>query len=103
MTRNKRYEAYYDAREQQRIAEAPPRPTTLPRQAYGPHPLVWAPRGAPLPVWAWISWPDRRAERIAARATGWNDRVVVVEWDSERGTINTVVWRGAVRHRATKR
>ena len=43
----------------------------------------------------------RMAERIAAHATGWNDRVVCVEWIGDRGTVNTMVWRSAVTRRST--
>lgn len=100
MTKNRRYEAHYDALNDKRSAEAPSRPTTLPAAAYGPHELEWVPigRSAP-PVWAWASWPDRPAERIPAFAKGWNDRVVVIAWDGAGGAIDTVVWRNAVTHR----
>jgi len=99
MGHNRRYEAQYDALNDKRIAEAPPRPITLPAPAYGPHPIEWAtPRHRP-PVWAWICWPHKPAERIAAFASGWNDRVVIVEWDGVGGTRNTVVWRNAVSQR----
>lgn len=54
----------------------------------------------PTPVWAWISWPDRPAERIAAFARGWNDRVVNVSWYGPRGEVDCVVWRNAVTHRS---
>lgn len=101
MTKNRRYEAYYDALNDQRIAEASPRPLTLPASAYGPNELEWVPIGQSAPpVWAWVSWPDRRAERIAAFAKGWNDRVVVVAWDGPGGAIDTVVWRNAVTRRS---
>lgn len=101
LTKNRRYEAYYDALNDKRIAGAPPPPTTLPTSAYGPNPFEWVPRGASDPaVWAWISWRDRPAERVAAVAKGWNDRVVVVEWYGPHGLLNTVVWRNAVTHRS---
>lgn len=101
MTKNRRYEAYYDALNDKKIAEARPRPTTLPTAAYGPHKIEWVPRGQPVPpVWAWITWPDRPAERIAAFAKGWNDRVVVVQWSGPTGTLDTVVWRNAVTRRS---
>lgn len=73
-------------------------PCTLPSAAYGAEPIEWT-ADRPL-VWAWISWPHKAAERLPARATGWNDRVVVVAWDTERGERNAVVWRGAVSRRA---
>lgn len=74
-------------------------PCTLPRQAYGPNPIEWAPRGKPEPVWAWVNWPHQPAQRIPARATGWNDRVVIITWDGPAGEQNTVVWRNAVSRR----
>lgn len=95
MGSSKRYADSYDQRAAQKIAESPPPPCTLPQQAYGPNPIEWAGKSRP-PVWAWISWPDRPAERIPAHACGWNDRVVIVEWGTDRGTRNTVVWRNAV-------
>lgn len=72
-------------------------PCTLPLGAYGPEPIEW--HAQPPGVWAWITWPHKPAERIAAIARGWNSRVVVVEWSSERGTVSTVVWRSAVTRR----
>jgi hypothetical protein len=72
-------------------------PCTLPAEAYGPQPIEWAQKRAP--VWAWISWPHKAAERVAAWATGSNDRVVIVAWDTDRGERNTVVWRNAVTRR----
>ena len=33
-------------------------------------------------------------------AHGWNDRVVIVHFDSPTGTISTVVWRKAVSRRS---
>ncbi|MFE1663418.1 hypothetical protein [Microbacterium sp. P02] len=100
MTKNKRYEARYDELNDQRIADATPRPCTLPAAAYGPHELQWAERSLP-PVWAWITWPYGPATRIPAYAKGWNDRVVIVEWNTNTGTRDTVVWRNAVTTRKT--
>lgn len=101
MTKNRRYEAHYDELNDQRIAEAADQlsPCTLPRQAFGAAPLAWAPRDRQPPVWAWISWKDAPASRIAAVAAGWNDRVVVVEWESRGGRRSVVVWRNAVTRR----
>lgn len=102
LTKNRRYEAHYDALSDKRIAGARPRPTTLPAQAYGPGRIDWVPANQSRPaVWAWVSWPDRPAERIAAFASGWNDRVVIVTWDGPGGAIDTVVWRNAVTRRRT--
>ena len=101
MTKNKRYEAHYDALNDQRIAQASAQlsPCTLPRQTYGPTPIRWAPRDAQPEIWAWISWKDAPASRIAAVAAGWNDRVVMVEWEAPGGRRSVVVWRNAVSRR----
>ncbi len=72
-------------------------PCTLPAAAYGPQPIEW--HNDPAPVWAWVSWPHRATERLEAFARGWNDRVVIVEWTADRGTLSTVVWRNAVTRR----
>jgi len=100
VTKNRRFEAHYDELNDRRMAESPARPLTLPAQAYGPQPIEWVqpPRSKP-PVWVWVQWPDRPAERIAAFASGWNDRVVIVEWSGSGGTRDTVVWRNAVTRR----
>ena len=101
LTKNRRYEAHYDALNDQRIAQASSRPLTLPAAAYGPNRIEWVPVGRSAPaVWVWVSWPDRPAERMPAFAKGWNDRVVVVAWDGPGGAIDTVVWRNAVSRRA---
>ena len=97
MTTNRRYEAHYAAKHAHSLQEAPPPPCTLPQQAYGPQAVEWTKESAP--VWAWILWPDRPAERIAAYARGWNDRVVIVSWYGSRGEIQCTVWRNAVAHR----
>jgi hypothetical protein len=99
VTKNKRYEAYYDALNDKKIADAIPAPVTLPVAAYGPQPIEWAAQGERVAVWAWVQWKDRPAERIPAVATGWNDRVVIVQWYSEGGVRDTVVWRNAVTRR----
>ncbi|GAA5198466.1 hypothetical protein [Microbacterium jejuense] len=101
MTKNKRYEAHYDALNDRAIANAPAGPVTLPASAYGPKEIQWVRGGESKPaVWVWVSWPDRPAERIAGFARGWNDRVVNVEWETPRGTIETMVWRNAVTRRS---
>ena len=101
MTKNRRYEAHYDALNDRRIAQASAQlsPCTLPRQAYGPTEITWAPREAQPEIWAWISWKDAPATHIAAVAAGWNDRVVVVEWEAPGGRRTVVVWRNAVSRR----
>lgn len=101
MTKNRRYEAHFDALNDKRIKEAPEQtaPCTLPQQAYGPRPIEWAPRGQQPPVWVWISWKDRPATRIPAIAAGWNDRVVIVEWEAAGGRRSVVVWRNAATRR----
>lgn len=102
MTKNRRYEAHYDALNDMRIEEAASTltPTTLPMQAYGREPIEWVRPG--LAVWAWISWADGAATRIPAEATGWNDRVVCVEWEARGGRRSCIVWRNAVSRRTTK-
>lgn len=101
MTKNRRYEAYYDDLNDRKIVQAAAdlTPTTLPQQAYGPNPIVWAARDAQPPVWAWVSWRNAPASKIPAVAAGWNDRVVVVEWEAPGGRRSVVVWRNAVTHR----
>jgi hypothetical protein len=99
VTKNRRYEDHYDALNDARRSAASPTPCTLPQQAYGPEPLEWA-RSSKPPVWAWLTWPDRPASRVEAFAVGWNDRVVIVEWDGEGGMRRTVVWRNAVTRRS---
>lgn len=100
MTKNRRFVAHYDALNDQHI-EQPSRglvPCTLPQQAYGPEPIHWEP-GRPPEVWAWITWQDAPATRIPAVAAGWNDRVVIVEWEAAGGRRSVVVWRNAVTRR----
>lgn len=101
MTKNRRYEAHYDALNDQRRADSTDRPATLPVQAYGPNPIEW-PERRPT-VWAWVQWAERPAERVAAVAKGWNDRVVIVEWYGPTGARETVVWRNAVTRRSDAR
>ena len=72
-------------------------PCTLPAEAYGPQALEWSAKRAP--VWAWVTWPYKAAERIPAWVMASNDRVVVVSWNTDRGERNTVVWRNAVTRR----
>lgn len=103
MTKNKRYEAHYDALNDKRILEAAAAssPTTLPRQAYGPEPIHWAPKDAQPDVLVWVTWREEPASRIPAVAAGWNDRVVIVEWEAPGGRRSVVVWRNAVSRRQT--
>lgn len=97
---SKRYAEHYDQITRERLAAAPSTPCTLPQQAYGPQKIEWVPTGsARPPVWVWLSWPDRPAERVAAFAAGWNDRVTIIAWDGPRGEQTTVVWRNAVTKR----
>ena len=101
VTKNRRYEAHYDALNDRRIAHTAAHlsPCTLPSTAYGPEPIRWAPRDRQPAVWAWISWKDAPASRVAAAAAGWNDRVVIVEWEAAGGRRSVVVWRNAVSRR----
>ena len=100
MGTSRRYAEHYDQLMRERLEDAGIPPCTLPKEAYGEAPLEWVGRGkAKPPVWAWISWPHRPAERVAAFAAGWNDRVVIVSWNGERGELSTVVWRNAVTRR----
>ena len=69
-------------------------PITLPLQAYGPQPVEWF--DPKRPVWAWVQWPNRAAERVAAWAMGANDRIVVLEVPCDGGHWQPVVWRNAV-------
>ncbi|SDQ87478.1 hypothetical protein [Microbacterium sp. cf332] len=67
MGTNTRYADAIDSRaelSQQTIMRIPP--CTIPMQAYGPQPLTWAEQRPT--VWAWVSWPHKPAERIAAVA-----------------------------------
>lgn len=100
MGTSKRYAAYYDRQAAERNHTS--RSTCpVPPPAFGPHPLEWA-QGVKPSVWAWITWADGPATRVPAGAAGWNDRVVVVEWDDQvGGARNTVVWRNAVTKRET--
>lgn len=75
------------------LARVPP--CTLPQQAYGPNSLEWA--AEPPVVSVWISWPHQAATRVKGVARGWNDRVVVVRWNTSSGDVEAVVWRNAVR------
>ncbi|WP_424447537.1 hypothetical protein [Microbacterium arborescens] len=102
MGTNKRYADAIDRRADERTQHVLMRipPCTIPMQAYGPRPLEW-PSSRPA-VWAWVSWPHKPAERVAAIAHGWNDRVVVVHWMSPAGELNTVVWRYAVTRRTVQ-
>ncbi|WP_169582096.1 MULTISPECIES: hypothetical protein [Microbacterium] len=103
MTKNRRYEGYYDDLNDQKIAIAAAEltPTTLPLRAYGPEPIVWAPRTAMPTVWAWVSWRNAPASKVAATAAGWNDRIVVIEWEQTGGRRSVAVWRNAVTRRVT--
>lgn len=103
MGAQKRYAAHIDRSEAEKVRAGRPAPVTLPQQAYGPQPIEWARPSERPAVWVWIQWPDGPAERTAAFATGWNDRVVIVELAGEGGTRSVVVWRSAVAHRQVAR
>ena len=97
VTHNRRYEAHYDQLNAQRSLEAAGRrvPCTLPTRAYGPQPIEWA-RDRQHEVWVWVTWQEGPATKIPAVAAGWNDRVVIVEWEAPGGRRSNVVWRNAV-------
>jgi hypothetical protein len=97
---SKRYVEHFDAMMRERLEQGTMPPCSLPMQAYGSQPIEWCRANRPA-VWAWITWPHKACERIAAFATGWNDRVVFVEREGERRTVNAVVWRNAVAFRQT--
>jgi hypothetical protein len=69
ITKNKRYEHFFDGLNDQRILQATAQlaPCTLPQQAYGSEPIQWQ-RGRAPEVWAWISWRDAPATKIPAVA-----------------------------------
>lgn len=98
MGTSKRYAEHFDRLAAERITAAEPAPCTLPQQAHGPQSIQWVRERRP-PVWVWVTWPQKPAERLPAFATGWNDRVVVAELTGEAGTRSVVVWRNAVSHR----
>lgn len=74
-------------------------PCTLPVQAYGPNDIEWASPDKRRLVWAWITWPHHVATREQAVAFGWNERVVAVQWNTDAGEVQAVVWRNAVTRR----
>lgn len=97
MGTNSRYTGSINERIEQVVAPTS-QPVTLPQQAYGPQSVEWA--KSRIPVWAWVQYTDRPAARIAAYASGWNDRIVVIVWDGPGGERSIVVWRNAVTKRA---
>lgn len=105
MGTNRRYADAVDRRMDQRILEATTDhliPTTLPQQAFGPNPFEWVKGSDQPPVWAWVSWSNAPASRIPAVASGWNDRVVCVEWEARGGRRSVIVWRTAVTRRSVR-
>lgn len=73
-------------------------PCTIPQPAWGSQPVEWS--TAPRPVWVWVPWPDRPAQRLPGYATGANDRVVMIAFDVGGDHWEPVVWRNAVTIRA---
>lgn len=73
-------------------------PCTLPTDAYGGEVEWFKP---PRPVWAWVSWRDRKAERLPVMAYGATPRVVFIRWVGPNGDVDTVVWRNAVTVRSS--
>lgn len=74
-------------------------PCTLPQQAFGPQSIEWFTDRRP--VWVWITWRDRPAERLPGWARGANDRVVMVAVDVAGDHWEPVVWRNAVTVRSS--
>ncbi|WP_431796491.1 hypothetical protein [Microbacterium enclense] len=70
-----------------------------PQQAFGQQPIAWFKDRRP--VWVWITWRDRPAERLPGVARGANDRVVIVAIDVNGDHWEPVVWRNAVTVRTT--
>jgi hypothetical protein len=54
-------------------------PVTLPQPAYGAQPIEWFKDRRP--VWVWVQWRDRPAQRLPGWAVGANDRVVMIAVD----------------------
>lgn len=98
MGTNRRYADQIDERNRERLLNAPPSPMTLPMQAFGPREIEWT--QARPPVWVWVQFPDRPAERRKGYVKGHNDRVCVVWVDGLGGGWEIVVWRNAVSHRS---
>lgn len=94
MGQNRRYAAQVEALQDARIAALEPGPITLPLQAYG-GPVEWH-LDDMRPVWVWLSYRHKPAERVAAMAEGWTDRVVLINLMGEGGTRTVTVWRSAV-------
>lgn len=69
-------------------------PCTLPTPAWGRERIEWFEERRP--VWVWVSWPDRPAERVPGWAVAANDRVVFVHVPCPGGHWEPVVWRNAV-------
>jgi hypothetical protein len=97
---NRRYADKIDARIAERTVGHGDSPVTLPQQAYGPRPIEWT--QARPPVWVWVQWRDRAAERVRGYVKGHNDRVCIVAIEGPGGGWEIVVWRPAVSHRSTQ-
>lgn len=83
MTTNRRYGFRLDERTIKRMRDQEPCPVTLPAQAYGPQPLEWT--QARPPVWVWVQWTGKPAERRHGYVKGYNDRICVVWVDGDGG------------------
>lgn len=63
---------------------------------------AWNRLEEPLPVWVWLQFASFE-HRVAAEAVSMTPDAVEVRWDWEVQRQRAVVWRAAVKHRATGR
>jgi hypothetical protein len=57
----------------------------------------------PIPVLAWITWPDGTQEQIRGTATEWTSRAVHVRWRTgHRVEHEAWVWAGAVQRQRSE-
>lgn len=95
--RNKRYADWYDRQMSKHITEmlVRPAPITLsPAELNSAADPVES--GDPVPVRAWVRYPETPA-RIEGRAVAWTSRAVQVEWENAQGQVQRAwVWASAV-------
>jgi hypothetical protein len=74
------------------------RPVSLRGEQLAGDPVT--PAREPIPVRAWITWPDGTQEQIEATATEWTSRAVHVRWKvGHRIEHEAWVWANAVQRR----